>query len=164
MRKREVEELKKLYLVDEFDKLEQEGCKRREQRKTVEFTVYGIPVAKARARTVRLPNGTIKSYTPKKTASWEEAIRTTALEYIPSTLFDGPLVLEATFYRLKPKSKPKKHLYPDTKPDLDNLCKSVTDALEGIIFTNDSRFVDKILKKRYGEPPRVEIKIYPKGD
>lgn len=132
--------------------------------KEIRFTVYGDAVPKARARTVRLPNGKIKSFTPKKTARWEDVIRLTALEHRPEKLLDGPLALEATFYRLKPKSKPKKCKYPDTKPDLDNLCKSVTDALEGVIYTNDSRFVDKVLKKRWGDPPRVEIVIREVGD
>ena len=125
----------------------------------ISFTVYGESIAKARARTVRLPDGQSKTYTPEKTASWEQAIRAAALGHRPGQLLDGPLVLEATFYRLKPKSKPKRHLYPDSKPDLDNLCKSVTDALEGLIFTNDSRFVDQMLRKRYGDPPRCEITI-----
>jgi len=129
----------------------------------ISFTAYGQPIPKARARTVRLPNGIVRSYTPKKTASWEESIRTQALDYRPEKLLDGPLELEATFYLLKPKSRPKKHIYPATKPDLDNLCKSVTDALEGLIYTNDSRFVDKIIRKRYGDPPRVEVEIREAG-
>lgn len=127
--------------------------------KEIIFTVYGDAVAKARARTVRLKNGQSRTFTPEKTVNWEQAIQMQALEHRPEKLLDGPLALEATFYRVKPKSKPKKCKYPDTKPDLDNLCKSVTDALEGIIFTNDSRFVDKILKKRFGDPPCVEITI-----
>lgn len=127
----------------------------------IKFTVYGDAVPKARARTVRTKSGIPVSYTPKKTESWEKKIYLAALEHRPEQLLDGPLALEATFYRVKPKSKGKKELYPDTKPDLDNLAKSVTDALEGLLYTNDSRFVDKILKKRYGDPPRVEIRIWP---
>ncbi len=125
----------------------------------IKFTVYGDPVPKARARTVRTKAGFPVTYTPKKTASWEEKIYHTALAHRPEKLLDGPLVVEATFYRVKPKSKGKKVHFPDTKPDLDNLCKSVTDALEGVIYTNDSRIVDKILHKRFGDPPRVEIVI-----
>lgn len=127
----------------------------------IKFTVYGYPVPKARARTVRLPNGKMTSYTPKKTAAWEESIRLQALACRPEKLLDGPLELNATFYLLRPKSRPKRMKYPDTKPDLDNLGKSLIDALEGLIFTNDSRIVDKVLRKRYGEPPRVEINIKP---
>ena len=125
----------------------------------VSLTVYGHPVPKARARTVRTKNGKTVSFTPKKTASWEDSIRAQALSSRPEQLLDGPLVMEATFYLLRPKSRPKRELYPDRKPDLDNLVKSVKDALEGVIYTNDSRIVDEVTRKRYGDPPRVEVTI-----
>ncbi len=129
----------------------------------ISLTIYGHPVPKARARTVRTKSGRTVSYTPAKTESWEDSIRAQALQYRPEQLMDGPLALEATFYLLRPKSKPKRVKYPATKPDLDNLIKSVKDALEGIIYTNDSRIVDEVARKRYGDPPRVEITIRPAG-
>lgn len=125
----------------------------------VSLTVYGHPVPKARARTVRTKNGKTVSFTPDNTASWEDSIRAQALSSRPAQLLDGPLVMEATFFLLRPKSRPKKELYPDRKPDLDNLLKSVKDALEGVIYTNDSRIVDEVTRKRYDDPPRVEVVI-----
>jgi len=127
---------------------------------TISMTIYGHPVPKARARTVRTKNGKSVSFTPKKTESWEDSVRAQALQHRPEQLMDGPLAMEATFYLLRPKSKPKRVKYPATKPDLDNLIKSVKDALEGIIYTNDSRIVDEAVRKRYGDPPRVEIAIW----
>lgn len=126
----------------------------------IQFSVSGLPIPKARARTMTLPNGRSHTYTPDKTAAWETAIRLQARRYHPSELLDGPLQAELTFYLPKPKSTPKRVTYPATKPDLDNLAKSVFDALEGILFTNDSRIVDKVLHKRFGDP-RVEIAIGP---
>jgi Holliday junction resolvase RusA-like endonuclease len=126
----------------------------------VRFTVYGLAEPKARARVARLPNGQVRSYTPKKTAAWEESIRHQALADRPDCLLDGPLAAEITFYLPRPRSAPKKRKYPDTKPDLDNLAKSAFDALEGLVFVNDSRFVEKYLRKLYGDPPRVEIRIW----
>ena len=58
-----------------------------------------------------------------------------------------------------PKSKKKSDLFPCWAPDLDNYCKAFLDALEGLIFINDSRIVDIHLKKLWGDPPRVEIAI-----
>jgi len=107
---------------------------------------------------VRMKNGRSHTYTPEKTESFETKVYFEGVKYRPAQLFDGPLLIEATFYRTRPKSKPKAK-YPATKPDLGNLIKSVCDALQGVIYTNDSRFVDKLLHKRYGDPPRVEIKI-----
>ena len=124
----------------------------------IEAIIYGKTMPKERARVVS-KGGRTFSYTPTRTKEWEEFIRYQMLMHRPEKLLDGPLALEATFYLLRPKSIPKKRKYPHTKPDLDNLIKAVCDALKGLIYTEDSRIVDKIIRKRYGDPPRVELKI-----
>ena len=129
--------------------------------KVISFTVYGNPVPKARARTVRLKNGMTTTFTPGKTADWESMIRLQTLEHKPDKLIDQAVHLKAAFVLQKPKSVPKKRQYPETKPDLDNLLKSLTDAMEGIIYTNDSRIVRKVVSKEYGDPPRVEVEVSP---
>ena len=126
---------------------------------TISFTVYGNPVPKARARTVRLKNGFTTTYTPKKTEQWEDMIRLQILKHRPEKLLDSAIALKAVFVLQRPKSIPKKRKYPETKPDLDNLLKSLTDAMEGIIYTNDSRIVKKEVEKVYGDPPRVEVEV-----
>ena len=48
------------------------------------------------------------------------------------------------------------------KPDLDKLVRTVLDALEGIVYTNDSRVVDIVTSKRTamsGEPAGVKIYV-----
>lgn len=129
----------------------------------IHFTVLGLPIPKARARTMTLANGRPHTYTPDKTGAWENSVKIQARRHRPKEPLDGPLMAELTFYLPKPSTKPAKILYPDVKPDLDNLAKSIFDALEGEFFVNDSRFVDQILRKRYGEPARVEITIGPMG-
>ena len=126
---------------------------------SISFTVYGNPIPKARARTVRLKNGLTTTYTPEKTENWEDMIRLQILKHKPDKLLDSALALKATFVLQRGKSIPKKRLYPETKPDLDNLLKSLTDAMEGIIYTNDSRIVKKEVEKVYGDPPRVEVEV-----
>lgn len=122
-------------------------------KEAIRLVVYGNPVPKARVRVVRTKSGKTVSYTPHKTESWEDSIRIQALQDRPAKLLDGPLALEVIFYLLRPKSKPKRVKYPDTKPDLDNLVKSIKDALEGVIYTNDSRIVREVIEKCYGDPP-----------
>jgi len=131
----------------------------KEQDRPISFTVYGNPVPKARARTVRLKNGLTTTYTPKKTEQWEDMIRLQILKHRPEKLLDQAIVLKAVFVLQRPKSIPKKRIYPETKPDLDNLLKSLTDAMEGIIYTNDSRIIKKEVEKIYGDPPRVEVEL-----
>lgn len=113
----------------------------------IQFTVYGIPKPKARARVVT-HHGNTRAFTPDTTASWEDSVRAQALAHRPERLLDGPLRATLLFWLPKPKSK-KNDALPDTKPDLDNLSKSIFDALEGLIYTNDSRFVAKRLSKEY---------------
>ncbi len=127
------------------------------------FTVYGEPVGQERARKATLRNGRVIYYTPSNTVNWQERINWVAQQIrqemgMAGKLLDGPLVLQATFFRLRPKSLPKRVLFPLTKPDWDNLGKAVTDALEQVLYTNDSRIVDAVVRKRFGEP-RVEIVI-----
>ena len=54
-----------------------------------------------------------------------------------------------TFMMPRPKSLPKKFVYHIKKPDLDNLGKSVKDALQGIIYKADSQIMILLLEKQY---------------
>lgn len=122
----------------------------------IKFIIPGVPVAKARARITKAGF----AYTPAKTLQWENWIKFVAYKHKPKILLDCPLEIDTIFYLPKPKSR-KKHKYPDVKPDGDNLEKSIFDAMESIMYTNDSRIVKKSFIKLYDENPRVEITIKP---
>lgn len=124
----------------------------------IEKTIMVEPVGKARARTVMTKGGGFHSYTPKKTVHSEAMIREAVigLGYFEA---GTPIRLEATFYRVKPKSTPKRVMLPATKPDLSNYLKTLEDALEKFIYNNDSQITTAIIKKRFGSPPRIEVKM-----
>jgi Holliday junction resolvase RusA-like endonuclease len=126
----------------------------------ISFTVFGNPIPKARARTVRGKSGKVHSFTPADTEMWESTIYYSALPHRPANLLEGALALEATFYFMPPKNRPKGRVHPSVKPDLDNCVKSVKDALEGLIYVNDSQIVEEHSKKRYDQTPRIEVKIW----
>ncbi len=126
----------------------------------ISFTSPCNPVPKARALTGRNRHtGKSFSFTPETTRRWEEWVKLCAVEHAPPALLDGPLEVDLTFYLQRPPSVPKKRIHPDRKPDLDNLSKAVLDALQGIIYTADSRIVGGSTWKRYGDPPRTEIAL-----
>jgi Holliday junction resolvase RusA-like endonuclease len=51
--------------------------------------------------------------------------------------------------------------YKETRPDLqDNLMKMTSDAMNGIVYTDDSRICKTETQKIYGLVPRIEIEIY----
>ena len=60
----------------------------------------------------------------------------------------------------KPKSAPKtRRVWPDKRPDLDKLSRSVLDALTYVIFADDSQVVHLRATKDYGAPG-VAVEIH----
>jgi len=116
--------------------------------KRITFRIIGNPAAKGRPRFARRGNF-VKTYTPKKTESWENFIRLQAIRYKPESLIDGPIKMQLDFYLPRPKSLSKKVIYHAKKPDIENLAKSVLDALQGIIYTNHSRVCQLVCRKKY---------------
>ena len=133
----------------------------------VVFTILGQPVAKARPRFRRLPTGAIMAYTPAKTGDYERRVRAAA-----GRAMDGRAsFVEAVSVRIMvnmgiPQSWPKmkkQHaasgvLLPTGRPDLDNIAKAILDAMNGVVFNDDSQITDLILSKRYG-PPSVKVAV-----
>ena len=127
----------------------------------IETTIYVEPTAKARPRSA-VVHGHVHTYTPKKTrnaeALIEAMIRTQVMEL--GAFEEGiPLRLEATFYRERPKHLPKRVTMPVSRPDYDNYAKLLTDALEKFVYKNDSQICTALIKKRFGSPPRIELKL-----
>ncbi len=102
-------------------------------------------VGKQRARTVRA-NGVTRSFTPKKTVDFERAIRDAWIDQVGLDWaeFSGPVHVYVAYERELAKSNPKFWSgREDTgKPDLDNVVKSVLDALNGVAFADDSQVVN----------------------
>jgi len=132
----------------------------------IEFTIYGEPVAQGRPK-FSTAGGFARAYDPEKSRDFKDYVRLAASEHAPNELITEPLRLGVTFYRQIPKSFGKKkaveaeegRLLPVTKPDIDNYLKSVKDALNGVIWRDDSCVTDVIMSKRYSSKPRIEISI-----
>lgn len=122
--------------------------------------IPGRPVPKGRPRFVRMGKFT-RAVTPKETDAYE----TTCRWYMKKEMGDRePLncALSVAIECVMPipeswSQRKKDHaglgsLLPTGKPDSDNLCKSLLDAGNGILFRDDSLIVDLRVTKRYGEP------------
>lgn len=105
------------------------------------------PVAKGRPKTT-LRNGTIWTYTPKRTQDAEAAIRQ-SVDGIKPFLAGIPLKMVVTFYRQKSQWLKKHEDKPFRKPDLDNLFKCLCDALNGKAFADDSQLTTVLMRKRW---------------
>jgi Holliday junction resolvase RusA-like endonuclease len=133
-------------------------------RYKVAFSVLGLPVAKGRARVTR--NGT---YTPKKTRVFEADVAATARDAMgPLKPCVGSVFLSLVVFLPVPKGWPKHRrnaalaglVHPVVRPDLDNYEKAVTDALNGIVYDDDSQVCDVVKSKRYAATPRVCIEVH----
>ena len=114
--------------------------------KQISFFIPGVPVPKGRPRLSR--HGV---YTPRKTKNWESYVYMVAKQHKPKELITSSIYIKLDFYMPWPKSKKFKVIKHVSRPDLDNLEKAVLDALEGVMFKNDSQIWMKDSTKRYAE-------------
>ena len=130
----------------------------------IRFTIPGAPVGKGRARSTKSGH----HYTPEKTRNYEELVSSSGMLAVPwSYLTERPVRLSLVFYLPIPKSWSKKDrlqaqegkVHHTGKPDLDNLIKSVSDGLNGVIYVDDAQIKAIDAMKVYDINPRVEVEI-----
>ena len=132
----------------------------------ISFTIPGNPVAQGRPRAARRGNR-IMMYDPKPSKDYKKHVAKIAKEYAPEKPTEAALGVQMKIYREIPKSTTKKDRKlineglkrPVVRPDTDNYTKAILDALNGIIYKDDSQIVDLKASKYYSDNPRVEIKI-----
>ena len=135
----------------------------------ITFQVMGQPVGKARPRVTRAG----RVYTPKKTEQAEQDIRAMA-RYVmcDEPPIEGPVELVVTFTMDVPASWSKtkrqqayaQQIKPAAKPDIDNLAKTVMDAINGVVYQDDAQVVRITATKRYRtecEAPMTTVRVIP---
>lgn len=135
----------------------------------ITITLAGVPQGKGRARAF-LRGGHISHYTPEKTRSYEGMIRTAAMDALGNRgPFDEPIefIMRAVFPVPASWSARKQvqaitgEIKPGKKPDLDNITKAWNDALNGVVYRDDSLIVRMNLEKVYGPSPLVVVTVKP---
>ena len=133
------------------------------------FTIPGEPQGKGRPRVVR--NGAFtKTYTPEKTATYENLVKVEFQNAYPGFQpyeVGVPLevIIDARFAPASSVSKKKRMamlegiIHPTKVPDADNVAKVVLDALHGVCYLNDSSVVRLVVTKRYASIPCVEVEV-----
>lgn len=132
----------------------------------IKFTIPGTPVAKARPRITRSGH----AYTPKKTADYEMRVKICVMQLMavqrlrPTT--EAVRLTVQAFFPIPAswtKAKKEKALNGDlkhtTKPDFDNVEKAIQDAMNGIVYKDDSQIVLVAGSKEYASEPRVEVTV-----
>jgi Holliday junction resolvase RusA-like endonuclease len=134
---------------------------------TRSFTVETLPIAKGRPKFRRIGKF-VSTYTPKKTKDYETLVAEAATKCMDGhEPLETPLRLNVTFNMPIPKSYSKKHKdaclegldKPINKPDIDNLCKSLFDGMNGIVFKDDGQIVTLIVSKKYWTEGLITVTV-----
>jgi len=134
------------------------------------IVIPGVPIAKARPRVFRMKTGITRAITPETTVRFEQHVKLCAMEAINKCMtmgdmFSSPIKATIDFYYPCPMSQYRKTMprplqWRTKKPDVDNLTKSVLDALNGMAYNDDSQVVILIVRKiqsAQGEPPKTTV-------
>ena len=134
---------------------------------TISFHVPGQPVGKGRPRIGRVA-GQARMFTPAKTASYEGTVAMAAQQAMNGApLILGParavlrlaLTVPASWSRVKRSQALAGAVRPTTKPDADNVVKAIFDAINGVVWRDDSQVVELVLTKVYASTPGVSVQI-----
>lgn len=136
------------------------------------FEIYEKAIGKERPR---YSAKTHRMYTPTRTSTFEEKVKSVFLEKYNIEIAPTEKSLEAIIkvYFEIPKSFNKKKrtslMYTpyDKRPDCDNLAKSILDALNGLAYKDDKQITYLSIEKLYGEENKIEVDLeeiceYPK--
>lgn len=139
------------------------------EQPSVRFTVYGSAQPKGSARAL-VPKGwnraVVTSANPKL-KGWEQTVRERLTQVLADTprgdveaLFEGPVLVSMEFHLPRPKSLPKRVTLHTKKPDVDKLARGTVDALNGVLFRDDSQVVEVRARKVYAETcAKVVIRV-----
>lgn len=134
---------------------------------TINFTVDGAAVPKQRPRI----SGR-QAYTPKRTKDYEgrvlQAFRSSYSGFYPAFGKDTPVWVSIYVIQAVPKSWSKKkqrmaeagEIFPlGRNGDIDNIAKSILDALNGFAYEDDCQVTRLLISKEYGTEPRAIVQL-----
>lgn len=137
----------------------------------IEFTAYGEAKPAGSKRPFQRKDGSLGVRDAcDKTKSWQYVVATAAREAYQGELLTGAVSATFRFYFPRPKDhygkgknagklKDSSPGFIIKAPDALKLSRGVEDALQGVVYKNDSQIVQEHLFKSFGEPARVEVKI-----
>ena len=130
-----------------------------------EFEVLGEIVGKERARVNMY---TCRVYTPNKTKDYEFLVQQYfRMKYPKYETLKGRISINIIAYLKIPKSTSKTKIQemlenkisPTKKPDVDNIAKSILDAMNGLVFEDDNQVSKISVEKRFALEEKAVIEV-----
>lgn len=138
----------------------------------LKFTVPGEPHGQARPRFTAV-NGYVHTYDADKSRNYKTHVRLIAQTAMKEQGWkiaenDEGIGVNIYAYMGIPQSKSRKFrvsaqkgiVRPTKKPDIDNIFKAVSDALNGVLYKDDKQIIHSRVEKYYSDEPRVEVEVF----
>jgi Holliday junction resolvase RusA-like endonuclease len=131
------------------------------------YLVEGNPIGKGRPKFARRGNF-VSAYTPTKTRDYESVIKDAAQKAMGSNeLLETPVTVAIYITVPIPQSYSKKRSEaclngsekPIKKPDIDNIAKCFLDAMNEIVYKDDTQVLTLHITKVYGTVGMVEVMV-----
>lgn len=114
------------------------------------FWVDGRPVPKERARTIRTKGGKYRTFTPPRTAAWEQRVRLVAQAACSAVRWrpvPARYEVDVTVYRARRAG------------DGDNFLKAAKDALNGVVWPDDGMVIRSTVGIVDGEGTGMQVRV-----
>ena len=141
--------------------------------KELKFTVPGVCIPQSRPRAHRIGNRVIVHDAPKS-ISYKMDVAACAQKAIEEAGISVPIdpngygvtvciTIRKSFTKSMPKYKramaEDDKIRPITKPDLDNAAKGILDALNGVLWKDDSAVTTLMVQKKFAEMDSTDVTI-----
>jgi Holliday junction resolvase RusA-like endonuclease len=131
------------------------------------YMVEGNPIGKGRPKFARR-GSFVSAYTPTKTRDYENVIKEVAKKAMGSNeILETPVTVAIYITVPIPASYSKKRTEaclkdierPIKKPDIDNIAKCFLDAMNDIVYKDDTQVLTLHVTKVYGTVGMVEVMV-----
>jgi len=133
----------------------------------ISFVVPGAPVGKGRPRFAKRGNF-VSTYTPEKTASYENLVKVLAMQEMGSNqpisspvnvFIDIAICPPASWSKKKRAQALNEEIHPTGKPDIDNVAKGILDAMNGVVYLDDKQVISLTIRKFYDESDQALVTV-----
>lgn len=140
-------------------------------RRVAAFEVPGIAKAEAKKQGFFRRKGSDQLHPGARVdlddrKAWKAVVQVKAAEYQGEPV-RGPVLLSITVRGIRPASNPKNPTRSKpwpwawlVRPDVNNFCKPIEDAMTGIVWVDDSQVVGEQVVKEYGERAEVRVQVW----
>ena len=133
----------------------------------ISFTIPGAPVGKGRPRFAKRGNF-VTTYTPEKTASYENLVKVLAMQEMGSNqpisspvnvFIDIAICPPASWSKKKRAQALNAEIHPTGKPDIDNVAKGILDAMNGVVYLDDKQVISLMVRKYYRDSDYAYVRV-----